>query len=213
MSYGSTNKDGPGAGGDAYWLLQDTEGRQVIVGPAAEDAAAAGSPLLSGGRYDSTPRDLDDGDVGAVALDADARILINSGWTPGLQSDTDLNDSDKSFTVPASTEWRIQSIWIEMTTSADAGDRHMEVQIQEAGTDVIAEVKVALVQAESLTRYYLFAPHVTELAAFRDTDILSTIFPDLTLPAGYIIRIWDNKAIAAGADDMILHMMILARTV
>ena len=40
-----------------------------VVGDAAEDAAVAGNPVLAGGRYDSTARTLDDGDVGALALD------------------------------------------------------------------------------------------------------------------------------------------------
>jgi len=40
-----------------------------VVGDAAEDAAVAGNPVLSGGRHDSSVRTLDDGDVGALALD------------------------------------------------------------------------------------------------------------------------------------------------
>ena len=40
-----------------------------VVGDAAEDAAVAGNPLLSGGRYDATQRTLDDGDAGALAID------------------------------------------------------------------------------------------------------------------------------------------------
>lgn len=40
-----------------------------VVGDAAEDAAVAGNPLLSGGRHDASVRTLDDGDVGALALD------------------------------------------------------------------------------------------------------------------------------------------------
>jgi hypothetical protein len=50
-----------------------------VVGDAAENAAAAGNPLLSGGRYDSSPRTLGDGDVGAIALDADGAIHISDG--------------------------------------------------------------------------------------------------------------------------------------
>ena len=53
--------------------------RMLLVqasGRAAEDAAAAGNPLLCGAQYDSTPRTLDDGDVGAIALDAAGRVIV-----------------------------------------------------------------------------------------------------------------------------------------
>mgnify|MGYP001161067226 CR=1 FL=1 len=50
-----------------------------VVGDAAENAAVAGNPVLVGGRYDSSGRTLGDGDVGAVALDADGAVHIADG--------------------------------------------------------------------------------------------------------------------------------------
>ena len=47
----------------------NTVGKVEAVGDVAEDAAVAGNPVLTGGRYDATQRTLDDGDVGALALD------------------------------------------------------------------------------------------------------------------------------------------------
>ena len=47
-----------------------------VVGDAAEDAAGAGNPLLSGGRYDSSERTLDNGDVGALALDPTGAVYV-----------------------------------------------------------------------------------------------------------------------------------------
>jgi len=199
--------------GDVGGVAVDAAGRPLVVGPAAEDAAVVGAPVLTGGRYDSTPRDLDDGDVGAVALDADARVMVNLGWTPSLQSDEAANDSDKTFTVPASTEWRVKSLWVEYTSDANAGNRQLAVEIQDGAADVIAQVRTGIIQAESLTRYYLFAPNVTELAAFRDTDYLSTIMPEWILPAGYVVRVWDKAAIAAATDDVVIQLMVEARTV
>jgi len=73
-------------------LLNSTSGQMVelmastatteVVGDAAEDAAAAGNPVLSGGRYDSpgndnaTVRSLDDNDVGALALDPTGALYV-----------------------------------------------------------------------------------------------------------------------------------------
>lgn len=50
-----------------------------VVGDAAENALAAGNPLLTGGRYDLTPRTLGDGDVGALALDPDGALHVSDG--------------------------------------------------------------------------------------------------------------------------------------
>ena len=50
-----------------------------VVGDAAENAAAAGNPVLIGGRYDSSGRTLGNGDVGAIALDADGAVHIADG--------------------------------------------------------------------------------------------------------------------------------------
>lgn len=73
MATGNTSKDGTGT---YYSLLVDSDGRQLIAGAAAEDAAAAGNPALIGGRYDASARTLDDGDAGALALDAAGRAMV-----------------------------------------------------------------------------------------------------------------------------------------
>ena len=199
--------------GDVGANALDAAGRQIVAGAAAEDAAVAGNPVLSGGRYDSTPRDLDDGDAGAIALDADARVLINAGWTPSLQAEETADDSDKTFTVTASQEWEIQSIWVELVTTATAGNRQIVVEIQDDAPDVIGQFRAGAVQAASVTRYYMFSPQVGDLTSFRDTDFLSTPIPPLVLPAGYKIRVYDKAVVDAAADDMVVQMMIKSRAV
>jgi len=74
MSSGNTVKDGTGT---SYWLLVNSDGKLIVVGGETEDSAVAGSPTLCGGRYDATPRTLDDGDAGAVALDSGGRIIVS----------------------------------------------------------------------------------------------------------------------------------------
>ena len=146
-----------------------------------------------------------------LMMDDAGHPLMASAWIPALQADEAANDSDKSLTVPASTEWIVKWIWIELTTSADVGDRQIEIQIQDAAADVVAQFRASVVQAASVTRYYLFAPQMPDLAAFRDTDYLCSPIPELILPTGYVIRVWDNKARAAGADDLVVQAMIAAR--
>jgi hypothetical protein len=50
-----------------------------VVGDAAENANAAGNPVLVGGRYDSGARTLGDTDVGAIALAVDGAVHIDDG--------------------------------------------------------------------------------------------------------------------------------------
>ena len=57
-------------------------------GPAAEDAAVSGNPLLAGGRYDVTERTLDDGDAGALALTAAGHLLTDSHNTISTNNST-----------------------------------------------------------------------------------------------------------------------------
>lgn len=47
-----------------------------VQGVAAEDAAATGNPVLAGGRYDSSARTLETGDVGAIAVDVAGQTIV-----------------------------------------------------------------------------------------------------------------------------------------
>lgn len=145
------------------------------------------------------------------AGDDDNRALVSLDWTPSLQVNEAPGNSDKTITVPADTEWRVRWIWLEFTTAGGGGNRQLEIQIQDDAADVIAEIKVGIVQAGGATRFYMLSPHLADLAAFRDTDWLMTPMPEWILPEGYIIHIWDNTGV--GTDDLIIQMMVLARTV
>ena len=146
-----------------------------------------------------------------LLLDTLGRLRINDEWAPSLQSDENANDSDKTIAVTSSYEWKIQWIWIEFTSTATVGDRQIVIEIQDAATDVIFQMRAGAVQAASITRYYLFAPMGAEITAFRDTDYLYAPMPPIHLPASYVIRIYDNNAVDAAADDMIIQMMVQER--
>lgn len=135
------------------------------------------------------------------------RLRINDEWTPELNVEEAANDSDKTISVPASEEWEIISIWVENVTSSDAGTRQIQIDILDDSSDIIATIIAGATQIESLTRNYLFAFGVADLTSFRDTLFLTTPIPKLKLPAGYKIRIYDNNAIAASADDMVVQIL------
>lgn len=128
-------------------------------------------------------------------------------WNPNQQADTAANDSDKSFTVPAGAIWQILWIWVEFAATGTVGNRQLVVEIQDAGSNVVAQIRAGAVQAASLTRKYLFAPGMMDLTTFRDTDFLATpIPPGLLLGAGWKVRVYDKTAVAAAADDMTVRI-------
>lgn len=139
--------------------------------------------------------------------------IAQVAWVPELQADEALNDSDKTITVPAGEEWAIQSIRVELTTTATAGDRQIVVQVRDDADDIVDEAIAGAVQAASLTRNYHFGAGRSDLTAFRDTDHLETPIQPWVLPAGYDLRIFDNNAVDPAADDMALQMLILKRVV
>jgi hypothetical protein len=140
---------------------------------------------------------------------------VSEVWQIYNTPDELLDDSDKTFVVPLQTEWQVLWMWVELTTSADVGNRQLVLQVYDAANDLIATLaRASVVQAAGLTRYYLFAPSVVDLAAFRDTDYLTTPIPPTTfLEAGQYLRIYDNKAIAAAADHMIVQFQFAARAI
>lgn len=134
-------------------------------------------------------------------------VSTDDVWTPALYADEAADDSDKTITVTASQVWQILWIWLEFTTTATAGDRQLVVELQDDSNDVIGQIRVGLVQAASNTYYYMLAPALADLTALRDSDWLMTpLPPTLILPAGYQIRVYDNNAVAAAADDLVIQM-------
>jgi len=130
-------------------------------------------------------------------------------WDLQLQAEETADDSDKLFTVPAGRIWQVMWIWIELTSTATVGDRQIEVLIRDSADDTVMQLQAGVTQAASLTYNYLFAPGMPDLGALRDSTYLTTpLPPTLILPAAYDIRIYDNNAVAAAADDMIIQMMI-----
>jgi hypothetical protein len=139
-------------------------------------------------------------------------IPISESWRVALQADETANDSDKTFTVPASTEWEILSIWIELSTTATVGNRQIVVEMQDSTGDVIGKFLAGAVQLASLAREYEFAPMVQLMTAFVGT-YLSFPLPPYFLSAGEKVRVYDSAAVDAAADDMIVQMKIATRTV
>jgi len=149
--------------------------------------------------------------------DVSAANPVNSldSWRVSLVADETADDSDKViYTVPADTEAQVLWIWVELTSTATAGDRQLVIEIQDVANDVIGQFRAGAVQAASLTRYYQFGASMADLQAFRDTDYLMTpLPPGLILLEGDQVRVYDNNAVDAAADDMVCQMQLATRSI
>lgn len=134
-------------------------------------------------------------------------LFVSDRWAVKLVNSETANDSDKHFTVLAGQMYQVLWVWVEYASSAAAGTRQLVLEIQDAAADVVAQFRVGVTQAASLTYYYMFGPSLADLTAVRDTDyVMTPIPPTLILPEGYRVRVYDNNNIAVAADDMVVQM-------
>ena len=116
--------------------------------------------------------------------------------------DTALNDSDKTLALEATKDRinRVLAIWVSLTSSATAGNRAMAVQFL-SGSDILYEGVAGAVQAASLTYLYGFGLG-NGLSGSVVENRLNVSLPDLWLPKGATVRVFDSAAVDAAADDM-----------
>ena len=136
--------------------------------------------------------------------------------TPKWTRDAALNDSDKSFTVPAGKIWTAVLSYAQLTASAAVGNRVLMMAITDGTNELynsevtssIAATQVGQlivqfgdVQANSNVHRLLGTP-ATAANVTRTSNA-----PDMILPAGYVIHVWDTAAIDAAVDDLtvVLH--------
>jgi len=124
-----------------------------------------------------------------------------------MQTDTALDDSDKTFTVPAGKFWRLQILAAKLITTATAGNRQMTIGIGD-GTNIIWQRNFGAVQTASLTRYYFASDDLPDDVAFDGGGAIRMKLGDWILPAGYTIRLYDSGAIAAAADDLEYRLLV-----
>ena len=124
-----------------------------------------------------------------------------------LVNDAALNDSDKTFAVPASTVWEPLFIYVEFITVVGGGVRKMRLEIGD-GTDLYWFKEWTPTQAASLTRHYFAGPSLPDDAAFDGADrARMELEPRFALDAAWTIRLFDVNAVAAATDDMTVRVL------
>ncbi len=203
---------------DATMQLGDSDVDSDNPLPVALEAGATLAATQSG-NWDVTVQ-LGDSDVDSdnplpVALEDGSTVTMVSEWTSLELEGTADTDNILDFTVPASTEYHVMSIYVTFDPDSDVGDsdRQLEVQVLDNDSDVVARFVTGAVQPVGPTYDYVLAPGVIDITSVRDTNYMSTPIPaTLILPAAFRLRVFDNKA-APGGDSIVVRAMVQQRSV
>lgn len=120
----------------------------------------------------------------------------------GTKYDATANDSDKSWTVPANRRWKISWIHVAYTSTATVGNRQLKMEVLDSGSNLRIDAHAGAVQAASNTYHYEFMKGIYRETSFVDNSIQVPIPYDVVIPAGWSLRIYDESAVDAAADDM-----------
>jgi hypothetical protein len=127
---------------------------------------------------------------------------------PRLARSETSDDNDVSIKVPNNVQWLMESIYVKYVAVNNGSDRQLEIQIHDHEADTVAVFRAGKEQGVNTTRKYMFAPGLTRLTAFYDTDYLTVPLPnDYVLREGWQIRIFDNNGVDA-TDDMDIQIMV-----
>lgn len=122
-------------------------------------------------------------------------------------TDTALNDSNKSFTVPSGEQYQLLGGLAELVTTATVGNRQIELRITD-GTNTVLSIVANGTQAASLTRQYQFVQGEAAPAAAVGTIHVCPVPAGLILLPDWTIQVLDSAAVDAAADDMTLRLVV-----
>tara|TARA_Y100000310_G_scaffold335926_1_gene419170 strand:- start:2022 stop:2642 length:621 start_codon:yes stop_codon:yes gene_type:complete len=132
---------------------------------------------------------------------------------PAQQADVTNDDSDKTFTVPVDTHWKVYTIAAQFTTTATVGNRLLLLHFRDSSDNILWYGQGRATQAASLTRYYNWSALSLMETAFLNDGIFIGIPPHLWLLPSYDIRIRDVAGIDPAADDLHIRMLVEQRSV
>lgn len=131
-----------------------------------------------------------------------------------LTSDEDLNDQDKTVSVPSGKTWEILTIRAEYVAAAattTAVTRSLFIDVRDGDDDIIfsfpIQNKTVVGGQTRIFQFYVGAATVQPAGAL--TPGSQELPENLLLPGGYDIRIYQSGAAATtiAADDMTVHVL------
>ena len=116
---------------DWTYFQTNIKGALYTTGGEVEDSAVQSQPSLIGGRYDSSPRTLDNGDAGAVALSARGEVIVNV--PAGQQTWVAREDTSHSSTDYGVTAMTVRNDVLATLSSDDADGDYQPLQVDAQG--------------------------------------------------------------------------------
>ena len=159
-------------------------------------------------------------DAGALKVSAELTgstvingLQVRETWTPIAITDTAVGN-DKTFTVPANTEYEILSIGISLTTTATVGDRkiHIAFSTSDVGSRPARTTAGKVIPANTAYAYFTFASGLPLESTSLYGDHLTVPLAKIYLPAGYKIRVYDVTNIT-NTDTLRVYIQVRQRTV
>lgn len=117
-----------------------------------------------------------------------------------------LNDSDKTFTVPANRIWHLHSVLVDYTATATAGTRLIVIHCRDANDDHVLTVRGHSDPIASEQHIINFAAGYSNEENTTDLAVAAFFPMDVILPPGFDVRVFDGAAIDATADDMTVQL-------
>jgi len=121
-----------------------------------------------------------------------------------LVSDTALNDSDKTISPPGNNV-RLKLIRVEYTATATAGNRSLQVRFLDGDGDTFWATTVATAFVASDVMVVNFTANATIVVPVDNGAEGAQNISDIIFNSAWSIQVIDTAAVAAAADDMIVH--------
>ena len=125
--------------------------------------------------------------------------------------DVVINDSDKSFVVPAGEEWEVLYVQAQLITTADAGTRQMVVEVLGPGAELLGRYSAGATQGISLTERYQWGANLSDQSTPIGLELTVSMPSNLRLGPGFTLTIKDLAAIQPAADDMEVRFAVARR--
>jgi hypothetical protein len=119
--------------------------------------------------------------------------------------DETTGSSNKDFVVPDNEMWKINYVYIELSTSATVGDRNLDVLVTNPALKTIFSSDAGVVvPAGATTQAFLYMPGAPRETTIVEGQAHVGIPNDLYVMGGNTFTVFDNAEIDPAGDDMIV---------
>lgn len=121
--------------------------------------------------------------------------------------DATVDQNSKTFTVPQGKTWRLDWMHVTYTSNATAGNRQINMIVQDSASVERADFHAGAVQAAGVARHYIFQPGMYRETTFVDNSIQVAIPQQLILESGWKLIVKDATNVSA-TDDFVASFQV-----